>query len=550
MRRTTKHLACLAVALLGLTACSSQSGSGSTAGDTASSAVSSAQSSATGEDSDAPTTPDGASVGGGGELKVVTSDEPSDLAANTLKLSGALEVLGHDIFQGLVGRDPADYSLMPELALSWEQETPTTWVFHLRQGVTFQDGTPFDAAAAVVSMSYWYKADVVSVGDFVGSPAEFSARDDDTLVVTTETPDPIVPDRMTMVPVTSAKQIQDDPDSITSTAIGTGPYEVVSWNHGQDIQLKLYTDSYLAQPGMFDTIDWMFRAEPTVRANMVTTGEADIANGLSADQCAGDLKCESIPNVGLNYMRVDSFNQALLGNEDIRKAVFMAVDRKSINDAYYNGAPVMNNVVPSSGIGYSADAPTFDYNPDAAHALVEKAKAAGVDTSKTITVYGNAGYPGAADAAQVVTQEINAIGLHAVTKVISKADAKKIYYTNTDTSTLKSAMTPDRNQIWITSYGNEIVDSSAFFNLLVRCTAKDAVFCDPDVDEKIDAADSLGGEARNKAYQQLWSEVYGDKMVLLPLAQGISLWAIGGRVAGALPRPDGALPLWEMHAAS
>lgn len=550
MRRTTKHLACLAVALLGLTGCASQGGPSSTSSDTSSSAASSPPSSAGEGDSSTPATPGGSAVGGGGDLKVVTSDEPSDLAANTLKLSGALEVLGHDIFQGLVGRDPSDYSLMPELALSWEQENPTTWVFHLRQGVTFQDGTPFDAAAAVVSMNYWYKADVVSVGDFVGSPAQFSARDDSTLVVTTEAPDPIVPERMTMVPVSSAKQIQDDPDSMTSTAIGTGPYQIVNWNHGQDIQLKLYTDSYLAQPGMFDTIDWMFRAEPTVRANMVTTGEADIANGLSADQCAGGLSCQAIPNININYVRVDSYNQDLLGNNDIRKAVFTAIDRKGINNAYFNGVPVLDNIVPPSGIGYNADAPTFDYSPDAAAALVEKAKSGGVDTSKTITVYGNAGFPGAADAAQVVTQQLNAIGLNAVTKVISKADAKKIYYTNSDGSTLETAMTPDRNQIWVARYGNEIVDSSAFFHLLVGCTAKQSVFCDPAIDDEVTTADSLGGDERNTAFQKIWTEAYGNKMVLLPLAQGTTLWAIGSRVAGAMPRPDGALPLWAMHGAS
>ena len=51
------------------------------------------------------------------------------------------------IYENLVRRNPKTLELEPWLATSWETPTDTTWVFHLRKGVSFQDGTPFNAEA-------------------------------------------------------------------------------------------------------------------------------------------------------------------------------------------------------------------------------------------------------------------------------------------------------------------------------------------------------------------------------------------------------------------
>src|SRR3981189_1666033 len=52
------------------------------------------------------------------------------------------------LFEGLVGFDGATTRIKPALAESWDTSADgKTWTFHIRQGVTFQDGTPLDAAA-------------------------------------------------------------------------------------------------------------------------------------------------------------------------------------------------------------------------------------------------------------------------------------------------------------------------------------------------------------------------------------------------------------------
>lgn len=54
-------------------------------------------------------------------------------------------VANRHIYENLVRHSPATGQIEPWLAESWETPDANTWIFHLRQGVTFHDGTPFDA---------------------------------------------------------------------------------------------------------------------------------------------------------------------------------------------------------------------------------------------------------------------------------------------------------------------------------------------------------------------------------------------------------------------
>src|SRR5271167_4873017 len=58
------------------------------------------------------------------------------------------ERVGGLIFDALVRKDER-YNLVPWLATTWEQPDPLTWVFHLRDGVHFQDGRPLEAEDVV-----------------------------------------------------------------------------------------------------------------------------------------------------------------------------------------------------------------------------------------------------------------------------------------------------------------------------------------------------------------------------------------------------------------
>ena len=89
------------------------------------------------------------------------------------------------IFEGLVGLKPGTTQVVPALATSWKaSKNGLNWTFTLRQGVKFQDGTNFNAAAVCFSFSRWYnfpgplQSDAVSTTGTRSSAASRIRRDE------------------------------------------------------------------------------------------------------------------------------------------------------------------------------------------------------------------------------------------------------------------------------------------------------------------------------------------------------------------------------------
>src|SRR5215471_5536062 len=102
-----------------------------------------------------------ARAGGTLRIAMTASDVPITTGAPNNGYEG-MRFLGYPIFEGLVLWDltSADKlaDIRPGLAESWQQSTqdPTRWTFKLRQGVTFHDGSPFNAEAAIWNFERYY----------------------------------------------------------------------------------------------------------------------------------------------------------------------------------------------------------------------------------------------------------------------------------------------------------------------------------------------------------------------------------------------------------
>jgi peptide/nickel transport system substrate-binding protein len=490
-----------------------------------------------------------AAPGGGGNLVIVTSTEPEDISPTAFMQRGALLSVGQNVFQGLTGVDPTTNQVVPALALSWTNPAPTQWVFELRQGVTFHDRSPFDAAAAVISLKRQYDPSVDE--GFMGSPATFKATGQYTLQMDTKDPDPIVPRRMTMIPLSSAKQVTDSPDSIKSQPIGTGLYQFVSWQKGQEIDLKLNPNSYLAAPGQFDTVQWQFRAEPSVRAQMIQTGEADVTNHLDPDQCAGSITCDAAPSSDMWFLRPDSYNQTFLGDVRVRHAIAMAIDRESMAKTLL-GTETTDNIAPSGGVGYDANIAGYKFDLTAAKALLAEAEAAGIKQTKPISLrYDTADVGAFASMAPVIVQSLTDLGIQVDLNPLSDdAASQPGEYEWANPGDQKTKLAKDRNFMWMIGFGNELMDG-ATWRYVLACENDSfgyaSMYCNPAVDKALDAAALLSGDARDAAYKAAWRTAYDD-VAVLPLAQGISNWAFSSKITAPPPIPlFQALPLSLMH---
>ena len=228
------------------------------------------------------------------------------LCAKTLRWSSQGDVLTHDphsqnesfnnsvnshIYEQLLTRDK-DLKLIPALALSWKQTSPTVWVFNLRKGVKFHDGTPFTADDVVFSLerAQLPTSQMRVYAQAVGKPRKI---DDFTVEFTTPLPNPVMLDMLgsgSLFILSKAwceKNNVVKPQDYTNkeetfaarNAMGSGPYILVSRDPDVKTVLKKNPNWWGIADGRFsgnvdDIIYRPIKADGT-RIAALLSGETD-----------------------------------------------------------------------------------------------------------------------------------------------------------------------------------------------------------------------------------------------------------------------------------
>ena len=130
-----------------------------------------------------------------------------------------------------------DSKFVPALAESWRAVNNTTWRFTLRKGVTFHDGTPFNADSVLYTLRR-VKDNTKLIKSFVYQDIESVEKDGDfAVVVTSKRPFGSLPSHLTMLGMLPAHAAKNE-EAFFQKPIGTGPFRFVSWTHGDHIVLS------------------------------------------------------------------------------------------------------------------------------------------------------------------------------------------------------------------------------------------------------------------------------------------------------------------------
>ena len=300
-------------------------------------------------------------------------------------------------------------------------DVATQWAWtDIRDGVKFSNGAPFTAEDAAFSIDRAVNSELQCNVDgyvFGDEKLKLSAPDDNTLIVGTEKPDPILPLRVSFVEIvprtTSTTEKVREP-------IGTGPYAVENWEYGQ--KLILHRNAPTGAPSRRSpapNTEW--RSEGSVRAAMITNDETDIATSLGPEDGAGDL---GVPfqNNETTALRMQA-TEAPLNDMRVRQAVNYAVNRTGIVKALFRGlGDPAAQLVPSGVVGYNDELPLWPYDPDKAKQLVAEAKADGVPVDKQIRLIGRtAQFPKIAETIEVIQGELADIGLNVKIEMMDTA---------------------------------------------------------------------------------------------------------------------------------
>ena len=333
----------------------------------------------------------------------------------------------------------ADGKVSPWIAERWEQnEDATSFILHLKKGVTFSDGTPLDAAAVVANLDIWYagrKSEGINpIGLFPKTYKSAEAIDASTVKVSFKAPTlGFIPTlgyhgSILISPKTLAQPASQQAD--LGKTSGSGPYVVESWKEGDFVKLVKRKDYNWGPaavghtgPAFLESITYKIVSEPSLRVAAVQSGQADVAYNASPQEL------KSLKQAGftiatpryLGFVNGWAINTRLEPYNDVkvRQALQASINRKEIIDTVYTPEwKLATSFIQSNVPGATDQSALLAYNPDKARKLLDEAgwiKGANGVRSKdgkplTLTLYSNPYLATAKAVDELIAQQLGKIG--------------------------------------------------------------------------------------------------------------------------------------------
>lgn len=300
-------------------------------------------------------------------------------------------------------------AIQGDLAESFEpKDGASTWVFKLRNGLTFHDGrsvTPKDVIASI--RHHTGKDSKSAVKDALADIKDMkedgpnvvfvlSGRSADFPYVLSDYHLPIMP-------------AKDDGTADWASGVRTGPYKLDSFEPG--VTTKMSRNPNYHRDTWFDSVEVLAIIDATARTNALLSGEIDYMDSVDPKAMglltgSDSVELINVPGAAHNTFSMDVSNP-LFADVNVRTALKYAIDRKSIVEKVFNGVGTIGNdnpVMPTMKFAVNPE-PVHSYDPDMAKSLLKKA---GVTNLKFDLSSAEAAFNGAMDAALLFQQSAKA----------------------------------------------------------------------------------------------------------------------------------------------
>jgi ABC-type transport system substrate-binding protein len=322
-------------------------------------------------------------------VRFVTSEEPTTIGAASPDCGGNIQ---NTICDDMVSDpltwidDRKNFQVVGLTGIeTWEQVEPNRWRFKLRDGVKFHNGTPWDADQAKFWIDYF--GDEATSGHHNSNDFSFHG------VISGEVVDPLTldvvcKDACPILPRTTIfTKFQDVGWFKTATeadiermTVGLGPYKVVEWREGVEVELEAFEDynpnpsTVYSQTPSIKRVFQFWRNEPLVRASMLEAGEADWAE-ISFDDRDRVPQWKSATNNEAFIWAIDTVYHPELQKKEVREALNLAIDCETLMEQLYeNIVQCYGNIAQpgTTGITPENSAP-YLYDPERARQLLQQA---------------------------------------------------------------------------------------------------------------------------------------------------------------------------------
>jgi peptide/nickel transport system substrate-binding protein len=306
-----------------------------------------------------------------------------------VSFDGQSPLLWRAAYEGLLKYKGDTLEFMPHLAESYEiSEDGLTYTFKIRQGVTFSDGTPLDAAAVKMSIDRQITVQMGIAFAFAGVTA-VEAPDPTTVVLTLTAPSdgllsafagiysPLI--------ISPKALLENEVDGdlaqgwLRDNMVGTGPYVLDSYTQSQQAVFSRNPNYWGGWDGNHpEKVMVAYVKEPATERLMLEKGEVDVAFFLpddSVEELDGTegIVVTDVPSYNLYYLVLPT-RTGPTADKRVRQAISYGFDYASwIANNLRGKATQARGPVPSNFEGFNPNLPQYTYDVEKAKALLAEA---------------------------------------------------------------------------------------------------------------------------------------------------------------------------------
>ncbi|MGO1315606.1 MAG: ABC transporter substrate-binding protein [Cellulomonadaceae bacterium] len=313
--------------------------------------------------------------------------------------------------------DGVGYGVVESIEMS---DDLTEYTLHVRDGVTFTDGSALSAADVLYSLRAPEMLEGLPFTMLVARNFDLNAAtapDASTVVLPTLSP---IADGRELI-CQSMLAIKDGTTEFTGDMPSSGPFTITAFEPGQSTLLERNDDFYGQAPTL-DEIELVSIADGTARVNALQQGQVDYIGGISPAlaQTLDGVDGLSVTASELPYASYQFFTMNLdfepFADPRVREAFKLAVDREQIIENVYYGHAIEGNDVPGLGFPrYDTTLTQRTFDPDYAKELLAEAG----QTGMSIELTAGPELPGMVETATLIVEDLTAIGVNATLRELA-----------------------------------------------------------------------------------------------------------------------------------
>ncbi len=318
----------------------------------------------------------------GGTLRVVEYSEARTLNPTQTYATGATGlIVMASVYDTLMRYDAASKSYEPQLAESLESDDDTTWTLKLREGVTFTNGKPLDAAAVKGSIEY-YVANYGFRGDQMNANgAEIEVTDANTVTFTFNKPWASFPNLLSGgIGLIMAPQAYKNPEKFQP--IGAGPFKLEAMLPGEKTTVVANEDYFNGRPNL-DSIEFLLLGTDQAKFDSLEGGEADVVYLRQDDvvKKAFDQGASGAVTAvsGTRILNLNAREGTPTSDVRVRQAISLAFSADTWMQRVVDSDDLASRELMDSFSTWNTDVAEVEQDIEAAKKLVEEAKADGFD---------------------------------------------------------------------------------------------------------------------------------------------------------------------------